>query len=206
MIWIFRSRPRMLSSEMKFSFVRRLEVQLKTPEPAGRLQPVVPVRFVRKRKPPVARAANSLLAVLRNVSADAVADPSLQTNVPEKPLFDANLPIAVEWSLSAVTLYPIATAARPVMLNESGSHLPLINRTARTCVVADRHTVRIANAISGTGREAGRTLTWLPLPNTTLDVLSAKLVSPKASAYSPLAVELLPPDHEKKPTLASSHS
>src|ERR671927_889248 len=79
----------------KFSFVVRLEVQLKTPEPAGRLQPVVPARFVRKRKPPVARAANSLFAVLRNVSALAVAEPSDQTNVPVNPLFEANLPIAV---------------------------------------------------------------------------------------------------------------
>src|SRR6185436_15978006 len=79
----------------KFSFVYRLEVQLKTPEPAGRLQPVVPARFVRKRKPPVARNANSLFAVLRNVSAEACAEPSDHTNVPWKPLFEANLPIAV---------------------------------------------------------------------------------------------------------------
>src|SRR5215212_5646056 len=88
----------------KFSFVARLEVQLKTPEPAGRLQPVVPPRFVRKRKPPVARAANSLFAVLRKVSAEAVAEPSDQMNVPLKPLLEANLPMAVVWSWSAVTL------------------------------------------------------------------------------------------------------
>src|SRR4051812_1972000 len=82
-------------SALKFCLVVRLEVQLNTPEPAGRLQPVVPARLVRKRKPPVARSANSLFAVFRNVSADAVAEPSDQTNVPVKPLFDANLPIAV---------------------------------------------------------------------------------------------------------------
>src|SRR5918996_5325486 len=82
----------------KFSFVVRLDVQLKTPEPAGRLQPVVPPRLVRKRKPPVARAANSLFAVLRNVSAEACAAPSDQMNVPCQPLFEANLPIAVVWS------------------------------------------------------------------------------------------------------------
>ena len=55
----------------------------------------MPPRFVRKRKPPVARAANSLLAVLRNVSALACGAPSLQMNVPWKPLFEANLPRAV---------------------------------------------------------------------------------------------------------------
>src|SRR4028119_1330373 len=79
----------------KFIFVARLDVQLNTPEPAGRLQPVVPPKLVRKRKPPVARAANSLLAVLRKVSAAAVAEASDQMNVPDQPLFVANLPIAV---------------------------------------------------------------------------------------------------------------
>ncbi len=73
----------------------RLEVQLKTPEPAGKLHPVVPARFVRKRKPPVARAANSLLAVFLKVSAEAVAEPSDQTKVPVNPLFEANLPKAI---------------------------------------------------------------------------------------------------------------
>src|SRR5438309_8010765 len=88
----------------KFCLVVRLEVQLNTPEPAGRLQPVVPARLVRKRKPPVARNANSLFAVFRKVFADAVAEPSDQTNVPLKPLFEANFPIAVVWSMLAVTL------------------------------------------------------------------------------------------------------
>src|SRR3954454_6064111 len=88
----------------KFCLVVRLDVQLNTPEPAGKLQPVVPARLVRKRKAPGARAANSLFAALRNVSAEAVAEPSDQTNVPLKPLFEANLPIAVVWSWSAVTL------------------------------------------------------------------------------------------------------
>ena len=80
---------------MKFCFVVLLDVQLNTPEPAGKLQPVVPPRFVRKRKPPVARAANSLFAVLRNVSAEAVAEPSDHTKVPVNPLFEANLPNAI---------------------------------------------------------------------------------------------------------------
>src|SRR3954471_18697758 len=88
----------------KFSFVVRLDVQLNTPEPAGKLQPVVPVKLVRKRKPPVARAANSLFAELRKVSADAGAEPSDQMKVPLQPLLEANLPIAVVWSWSAVTL------------------------------------------------------------------------------------------------------
>ena len=77
---------------------------MKTPEPAGRLQPVVPPRFVRKRKPPVARAANSLFAVLRNVSAEACAAPSDQMKVPWKPLLEANFPSAIVWSWLAVTL------------------------------------------------------------------------------------------------------
>src|SRR5215217_7519389 len=88
----------------KFSLVVRLDVQLKTPEPAGKLQPVVPARFVRKRKPPLARAANSLFATALNVCAVVVADPSPQTNAPLNPLVEANLPSANEWSLVAVTL------------------------------------------------------------------------------------------------------
>src|SRR5215216_636799 len=91
-------------TSVKFSLVARLEVQLKTPEPAGRLQPVVPARFVRKRKPPVARAANSLLATALNVFTLLVAEPSPHTNAPLNPFVEANLPRANEWSLSAVTL------------------------------------------------------------------------------------------------------
>src|SRR5687767_971255 len=83
------------SAGVKFSFWLRSDVHEKTPEPAGKLHPVVPVRLVRKRKPPVARAANSLLAVFLKVSALAVAEPSLHTNVPLKPLFEANLPSAI---------------------------------------------------------------------------------------------------------------
>src|SRR4028119_2011073 len=97
----------------KFILVARLDVQLNTPEPAGRLQPVVPPKLVRKRKPPVARAANSLLAVLRKVSADCWAEPSDQMKVPLKPLFEANLPIAVEKPLSAVPLQPPDPPHRP---------------------------------------------------------------------------------------------
>jgi len=77
---------------MKFSLVRRLDVQLKTPEPAAKLQPVVSDKFVRKRNPPVARAANSLFAAFLKVSADALAEPSLQTNVPVKPLSKQTCP------------------------------------------------------------------------------------------------------------------
>ncbi len=67
---IAQAREHVLAVDVEEVLFRvRLDVQLKTPEPAGRLQPVVPPRFVRKRKPPVARAANSLFAVLRNVSA-----------------------------------------------------------------------------------------------------------------------------------------
>src|ERR1044072_5864849 len=80
----------------KFSFVVRLEVQLKTPEPAGRLQPVVPARFVRKRKPPVARAANSLFAIALKVFRLLVADPSPHKNEPLKLLVEANFPSANE--------------------------------------------------------------------------------------------------------------
>jgi hypothetical protein len=84
------------STSRKFSFVVRLEVQLKTPEPAGRLQPVVPARFVRKRKPPLARAANSLFAIALKVCALAVAEPSPQTKLPLWPFVEANLPNANE--------------------------------------------------------------------------------------------------------------
>src|SRR5689334_23368005 len=83
------------STGLNCSFWLRSDVQLNTPEPAGRLQPVVPARLVRKRKPPVARAANSLFAVALKVSAEAVAEASLQTKVPLKPLFEANLPSVV---------------------------------------------------------------------------------------------------------------
>src|SRR5215216_1348700 len=103
---MFRKRDRtsLPLTSRKFSFVARLEVQLKTPEPDGRLQPVVPARFVRKRNPPVARAANSLLAVDLKVLTLLVAEPSPQTNEPLKPFVEANFPKANEWSLSAVTL------------------------------------------------------------------------------------------------------
>src|SRR5215217_9212748 len=82
----------------KFSFVARLEVQLKTPEPAGRLQPVVPARLVRKRNPPLALAANSLFAADLKVFTLLVAAPSPQTKLPANPFVEANFPNANEWS------------------------------------------------------------------------------------------------------------
>src|SRR5215212_1866103 len=95
---ISRSRDRTSPplTKRKFSLVARLDVQLKTPEPAGRLQPVVPARLVRKRKPPLARAANSLFAIALKVFALAVAEPSPQTKLPANPFVEANFPKANE--------------------------------------------------------------------------------------------------------------
>ena len=92
------------------------------------------------------------------------------------------------------------------MLNVSGSHLPSMYGPPERALLP-RATPYVSHTrLLAPAEKPAAPLTSLPLPNAIELVLRAKFVSPNASAYSPLAVELLPPAHEKKPTVASSHS
>src|SRR4051794_41836354 len=102
--------PSSPSPQPKFSFSERLDAQLNPPEPAGRLHPVVSVALVRKRKPPAARTANSLLAT---ASIESVVLASANTLAPVWPLGLAREPKASAEAASGVGGGPVGPGGAP---------------------------------------------------------------------------------------------